>query len=40
MNVTFLLGNGLDKAIGLKTGYHDFYKWYIEQPDDSKILGN
>ena len=38
MNVTFLLGNGLDKAIGLKTGYHDFYKWYIEQPDDSEDI--
>lgn len=30
MNVTFLIGNGFDKALGLKTGYMDFYKWYVE----------
>lgn len=31
MKVTFLLGNGFDKAIGLKTSYNDFYEWYLEQ---------
>ncbi len=33
--LTFILGNGFDIAIGLKSGYMDFYKWYIEQPDKS-----
>ena len=36
MNITFLLGNGFDKALGLNTGYSDFYKWYLEQPVDEK----
>lgn len=35
MKVAFLLGNGFDKAIGLKTGYNDFYKWYLEQSNNS-----
>lgn len=29
MNVTFLLGNGFDKAIGLPTSYPEFYDWYL-----------
>lgn len=29
MNITFLIGNGFDKALGLKTAYMDFYKWYM-----------
>ena len=35
MNVTFLIGNGFDLNLGLKTSYKDFYKYYIEntQPD-------
>ncbi len=28
MNITFLLGNGFDRALGLETGYGAFYKWY------------
>ena len=35
MQLTFLLGNGFDKAIGLDTGYGDFYNWYQQQPDES-----
>lgn len=35
MQLTFILGNGFDRAIGLKTGYKDFYNWYIQQPDES-----
>lgn len=35
MNITFVLGNGYDKAFGLKTGYQDFYDWYLLQPTDS-----
>ena len=36
MQVTFLLGNGFDKSIGLMTGYNDFYTWYLKQPDESE----
>ncbi len=28
MNITFFLGNGFDRALGLETGYSAFYKWY------------
>ena len=28
MNVTFLIGNGFDLGIGLKTAYSDFYDIY------------
>lgn len=35
MELTFILGNGYDKAIGMKTGYWDFYQWYVTQPDES-----
>lgn len=39
MNVTFLLGNGFDMQLGMKTGYRDFLRWYISQPSkDSDIL--
>lgn len=26
MRITFMVGNGFDKCVGLKTGYDDFYK--------------
>ena len=29
MNVTFLIGNGFDLGIGLKTGYKDFLEYYL-----------
>lgn len=36
MRITFLLGNGFDIGLGLKTRYTDFYKEYtIEQENDS-----
>ena len=31
MNRLVLIGNGFDKAHGLKTGYEDFINWYWEQ---------
>ncbi len=38
MNITFLIGNGFDLQLGLKTHYKDFLKWYIAQPtDDAEI---
>ena len=30
MNILFIIGNGFDLNLGLKTSYEDFYKWYIE----------
>ena len=30
MNVTLIIGNGLDLNIGLPTAYSDFYKYYLE----------
>lgn len=38
MNITFLIGNGFDRALGLKTGYSHFYKWYCAQKSDSDIV--
>ena len=35
MQLTFILGNGFDRAIGMKTGYWDFYQWYKDQPNES-----
>lgn len=35
MNITFLIGNGFDLNLGLKTSYKDFYKYYIKkEPKD------
>lgn len=35
MNITFLIGNGFDINLGLKTRYADFYKYYMEHdPND------
>lgn len=31
MNITFLVGNGFDINLGLKTSYKDFCYWYIKQ---------
>lgn len=35
MQLTFILGNGFDRAIGMNTGYRHFYKWYVQQPNES-----
>lgn len=34
MDVTFIVGNGFDKALGLQTGYSDFYVW-LKQKEHS-----
>lgn len=31
MNITFLIGNGFDINLGLKTRYKDFYQYYIQK---------
>lgn len=32
MDITFLLGNGFDMQLGMKTGYRSFLEWYTIQP--------
>lgn len=34
MKITFLVGNGFDVSLGLKTSYSDFYHWYCNIPSD------
>lgn len=34
MNITFLIGNGFDINLGLKTQFEHFLNWYIEQSSD------
>lgn len=38
MNITFLIGNGFDRALGLKTGYAHFYEWYCEKKSESDVI--
>jgi len=39
MNIVFLLGNGFDINLGMKTGYKDFYKnAYKPQAGDSELI--
>lgn len=39
MQITFLIGNGFDIGLGLKTRYTEFYKEYIRlAPNDSENI--
>ena len=39
MKIVFMVGNGLDLHLGLKTRYSDFYSWHKEHyPDVHKVL--
>lgn len=39
MNITFLIGNGFDLGLGMKTSYEDFYEVYtIEKDDDNENI--
>ncbi len=40
MNITFLIGNGYDMNIGLKTGYQAFLEWYITQESANEIISD
>lgn len=40
MNILFLIGNGFDLNIGLKSRYADFYKYYNEQESTLDIINN
>lgn len=37
MNITFLIGNGFDINLGLKTRYTDFYPYYLSKKHDDII---
>lgn len=36
MNILYLIGNGLDVALGMKTKYSQFYDYYCNLPEDKK----
>lgn len=38
MNITYLIGNGFDLNIGLKTSYKSFYEYYILQQTRSNLI--
>lgn len=38
MKITYIIGNGFDLNIGLKTSYDDFYKYYSNQPTNSYLI--
>ncbi|MBE9488030.1 MAG: bacteriophage abortive infection AbiH family protein [Bacteroidetes bacterium] len=36
MNIAFLIGNGFDLQIGMKTSYSDFYNYYVSNKSEEK----
>lgn len=38
MNITFLIGNGFDLKIGMRTKYEDFYNYYIKQENKNEDI--
>lgn len=40
MNVTFLIGNGFDLRLGMKTRFTDMYEGYVSQPSSSDAISN
>lgn len=38
MKPLFVIGNGMDIALGLKTSYEDFYHYYLKQPSQDKDI--
>ncbi|QZT37063.1 bacteriophage abortive infection AbiH family protein [Halosquirtibacter xylanolyticus] len=34
MNILYILGNGFDLQLGLKTSYNDFYNYYTKLKDN------
>ena len=38
MNITFMLGNGFDINMGLKTSYPEFLRHYLAQPKKNDVL--
>lgn len=40
MNILFIIGNGFDLNLGLKTGYADFYNYYTELSSNDETIKN
>lgn len=38
MNITFLIGNGFDINLGLKTTYQAFYKYYVKRKSENPLI--
>lgn len=38
MNITFLIGNGFDINLGLKTKYSDFYRYFVEKSTKTNMI--
>ena len=38
MNITFLLGNGFDIGLGLKSGYKSFYPYFVDKANDDNLI--
>ena len=38
MNYLYIFGNGFDMALGLRTSYPDFYKFYLEKPSENESV--
>lgn len=38
MNITFLVGNGFDVGLGIKTQYKHFYEYFIEKGTEENII--
>ena len=40
MNIVFLIGNGFDLNLGLKTRYRNFYDYYVALPKKNGAVRN
>jgi hypothetical protein len=40
MNIVYVIGNGFDLNLGLKTSYQDFYDYLKKQPSDEKLIAD
>ena len=38
MNIVWMLGNGFDLNLGLKTSYKDFYEYYLNVESNDAIV--
>lgn len=38
--VTFIIGNGFDLGLGMKTSYEDIYREYVKSPSDTDVIKN
>jgi hypothetical protein len=38
MNIVYIIGNGFDLNLGLKTSYRDFYEYYKKQPSKDELI--